>query len=254
MSHLISREQCPQCAMLGADRSKDNLAIYSDGHKHCYACGYYVPADGISRFKGKLIEVSNSPAPINLPSDVSTDFPHNALSWLHKYEFTHNEIMKNHIMWSDYWSRVIFPFFDETGLIAWQGRYIPNGNNNVALNGKAPAKWFSQGKIHDIIIPLGIKNRSAILVENIISAHLVSRVGHGAIPLFGSNTNIKHLLRLSKLVDTIYVWLDPDKRSESVKIASMGKLLGLNSSVIWTDKKPHQYSKEEIQNAISKNI
>ena len=36
---LVKKEQCPNCAKLGKDKSKDNLAVYSDGQTHCYACG-----------------------------------------------------------------------------------------------------------------------------------------------------------------------------------------------------------------------
>ena len=41
MSKVISREQCPACASNGRDTSHDNLSVYDDGHKYCYACKYY---------------------------------------------------------------------------------------------------------------------------------------------------------------------------------------------------------------------
>ncbi len=37
-SKLIRKEQCPDCAKMGKDTSKDNLAIFSDGHYHCFSC------------------------------------------------------------------------------------------------------------------------------------------------------------------------------------------------------------------------
>ena len=40
MSKVIEREQCPACASRGQDNSCDNLAVYDDGHKYCYACEY----------------------------------------------------------------------------------------------------------------------------------------------------------------------------------------------------------------------
>tara|TARA_R110002050_G_scaffold37313_2_gene92652 strand:- start:4615 stop:6282 length:1668 start_codon:yes stop_codon:yes gene_type:complete len=36
---LLRKEQCPTCAMRGKDTSKDNMAVYSDGQTHCFACG-----------------------------------------------------------------------------------------------------------------------------------------------------------------------------------------------------------------------
>lgn len=41
MSNVIEREQCPVCASRGQDTSRDNLAVYDDGHKYCYSCQHY---------------------------------------------------------------------------------------------------------------------------------------------------------------------------------------------------------------------
>ena len=40
MSKVVGREQCPACASRGQDTSQDNLAVYDDGHKYCFACEY----------------------------------------------------------------------------------------------------------------------------------------------------------------------------------------------------------------------
>lgn len=42
MADVLHHEQCPQCAANGNDNSRDNMAVYSDGGKHCFACGYHV--------------------------------------------------------------------------------------------------------------------------------------------------------------------------------------------------------------------
>lgn len=44
-SRAIGKERCPECAMHGRDRSSDNLVIYDDGHKYCFACSTYIPGD-----------------------------------------------------------------------------------------------------------------------------------------------------------------------------------------------------------------
>lgn len=44
-SKAVSKEQCPECAKHGRDRSQDNLVVYDDGHKYCYACSTYIPGD-----------------------------------------------------------------------------------------------------------------------------------------------------------------------------------------------------------------
>ncbi len=41
MSKIADRVQCPACANNGRDTSQDNLCVYVDGGKHCFACGYH---------------------------------------------------------------------------------------------------------------------------------------------------------------------------------------------------------------------
>lgn len=41
MSNVVGREQCPECAEKGGDRSRNNLARYSDGGGHCFVCDYH---------------------------------------------------------------------------------------------------------------------------------------------------------------------------------------------------------------------
>jgi len=41
MSKIKDRVQCPACANSGRDTSRDNLCVYEDGGKHCFACGHH---------------------------------------------------------------------------------------------------------------------------------------------------------------------------------------------------------------------
>ena len=41
MTKIADRVQCPACASNGRDTSRDNLCVYIDGGKHCFACGYH---------------------------------------------------------------------------------------------------------------------------------------------------------------------------------------------------------------------
>jgi len=50
-SKVINREQCPACASHGRDNSQDNLAIYDDGHKYCFACEYREGKVGVIEMK-----------------------------------------------------------------------------------------------------------------------------------------------------------------------------------------------------------
>lgn len=46
MGTVVRREQCPDCAEGGRDKSRNNLAIYQDGSGHCFSCGYNLRKDG----------------------------------------------------------------------------------------------------------------------------------------------------------------------------------------------------------------
>jgi len=49
MASVTGREQCPKCAENGGDRSRNNLARYSDGGGHCFVCDYHESANGRKR-------------------------------------------------------------------------------------------------------------------------------------------------------------------------------------------------------------
>lgn len=50
-STFIEHKPCPACREIGGDRSGDNLAVYSDGHGYCNACGHYQKDDtGVNNF------------------------------------------------------------------------------------------------------------------------------------------------------------------------------------------------------------
>jgi len=236
-SYVIRKEPCPKCRELGNDRSGDNLAVYNDGHEYCFRCGYMA---------GRKSFTTSNPKPkatIALPADITTQLPVEARTWLGQYSLARLDIQQHHIMWSEKWSRIIFPYFDDTGLIAWQGRYVGTD--------KTKAKWFSQGKIHEIIHPIKVVKREAILVEDIVSAIKVSHFC-GVIPIFGSTVSQQHMLRLKTLVDRVWYWLDPDMRTKNVKMAFTGNLLGLESSVIFSDKDPKEHTRDEIHEIIQR--
>lgn len=231
-SYVLRKEQCPKCRELGNDRSMDNLAVYSDGHSFCFRCGH---TTGRSIFSTKVARVEPT---VVLPHDVVSEIPAAAKQWLGRYQLSRLDLQPHHLMWSEQWSRLIFPYFDATGLLAWQGRYIGEDTTK--------AKWFSQGKIHEIIHPVKVTKREAVLVEDIVSAIKVSRF-KGAIPIFGSSVSNKQLLRLKTVVDKVWYYLDPDMRAKSVKLSAIANLLGLRSSVIFSDKDPKEHTNEELE-------
>ena len=50
-STFVEHKPCPACRETGGDRAGDNLAVYSDGHGYCNACGHYQKGDtGVNNF------------------------------------------------------------------------------------------------------------------------------------------------------------------------------------------------------------
>lgn len=243
-SHVIRKEACPECRKIGNDRTGDNLAVYSDGHTYCYRCHY---SSGRKSFTQTVPKPTTQ---LTLPADVVADLPFEAREWLNQYGINRRDLIEHSILWSEHWSRIIFPYFNDTGLIAWQGRYIPCGKNKIEINGKAPAKWFSQGKIHEIIHPLQVNQQKAVLVEDIISAIKVSKI-QGAIPIFGSSVSTQQILRLKHVVEQVWIWLDPDMRVTSIKLAHTCRTLGLEANVIFSDRDPKEESMDTIKSLLT---
>lgn len=247
MGHCISHEQCPKCAKLGRDRGHNNLAVYDDGSKWCFSCGYYEHGKGLYRLKKETQErTTTTKTGICLPSDVDGQLPQKAWDFLGQYALTELDIKRNTVLWSDYWQRLIFPIFDSTGLLAWQGRYLGSEIGK--------AKWFSQGDLKGIIHIVGNKQtQTCVLTEDLISA---IKVSHNqqicAMPLFGSHVATKRLLQLTNFCNILQVkvWLDFDKAKESMQYAKKSRDLGINTESIITPKDPKCYSDMEIKHLL----
>ena len=210
----MERERCPKCANKGLDTSGDNLAVYPDGHKHCYACGYHqgVPLEErIRQVQYGKPSVSNVDQTFDFPNDYTTDLPINALTWLRKYGIVNEEIIKHRFGWSQERQMLIFPVLDGDGnLIMWQGR-------NFDAN--TPLKYFTKGPASDILHLVGNPchpDNTVVLTEDLISAIKVGRL-YQAMPIWGSHIPLKTTRRLSERFKTLGVWLDRDKMDEALR-------------------------------------
>ena len=239
MAHCVGHEQCPRCAAKGNDRGKNNLAIYSDGSMYCFSCHYLVSASGIQKFKETDPEPTRQLA---LPHDASTDLPQEAQSFIARYGITKNDAKIHTLLWSQYYKRLIFPYFGDDGLLGWQGRYLGEE--------RGKAKWYSQGNLRELVHLVGNHRAdTVVLVEDVISAIKISHCGMiCAVPLFGSHVDVKKVLTLKQICGTIKVWcwLDLDKQVASAQYSKKLRDFGFDSRTIITDLDPKCYSDEEI--------
>lgn len=136
-SHIINHTQCPNCKKKGERHKQGQLRVF--WMDTSIACGYYVPADKIRSFKTKETQQEPDNKIVRLPPD-SMPFaaPARAVQWLQQYELTSNQIIANNIMWSESRQRLIFPYFINGELVAWQGRWFGPTQS---------AKWYTDGKI-----------------------------------------------------------------------------------------------------------
>lgn len=233
-SYIVNKERCPKCAEMGKDTRGDNLAVYDDGHKYCFGCGYYR--------SGNVSYVSN-PAPplerkgiarqacsLTLPGECSTDYTMDELNWVKQYELTRNDLLKYNVLHCN--KGLLFPVFDD-GLLGYQIRTFIEGW----------PKWFGKGNFKDIFNILPGK-RTLVLTEDIVSAIKVNMAGHASMPVYGSTIK-NRFERLYKLgYRDVIIWLDPDMHTKVIKEIRWAH--GINTRIIFSDKDPKDYSLQEI--------
>ena len=248
---LLHKEACPKCRKHGHDLSGDNLAVYSDNHKWCFRCGYYVPSEvSLTTVKEQLNGINNTSGNTvktceHLPIDISSSLPAIAKDWLIQYEITPLEMRR--FWWSESKQQVIYPVFDTKGeLIFWQARNF----------GKAyltdMTKYYTSGNVVDNLHVLGA-GEVLILVEDVVSAIKISRQ-YKVMPLFGSFINKQNIIRLRDyILDAVLelgIWLDPDKFADASRICKQAQQLGIRAFTIMSQKDPKEYNDTEIQGLI----
>ncbi len=235
-SNFSSKTVCPRCRALGRDNRGDNLAVYDDGHKFCFGCKYFVPAErSVANLWKKKVSSSVHP----LPEDLTDAIDHKALQWLAKYDIESGELAKHSIRWSPKRQLLVFSFYnDSQEIVGWQARNF-NENDKV--------KYLTFGRVDDFFpFTLTKANGNAIiLVEDVISGIKIDRF-YNALPLFGSTISHAKLTRLKYMADKLIFWLDFDKRSTSVFLAKVAQSLGFKTGIMVTDEDPKCYSNQEL--------
>lgn len=253
---------CPKCRDRGADRAGDNMSVFSDGSKHCWACGNHEFPKGYERLN-RGNESVRAEKSLNLPNDLSKTIPTRALKWLLQYGLPYS-YWQPYLLWSEKDSRLIFKVGEPTEF--YQGRYIPNEDEESralqrsggfsmggASTGRQPRKWYCYGNAHKTAHLFGNPetSKSIILVEDLLSAHKVSQV-NATIPLFGTNIfdSVINVLRLYKLPVTF--WLDKDQNGNIIKKCNrVNMLTGLPVKYVFSQDDPKSLSLEDIKNILT---
>lgn len=217
LNDIVARDQCPKCKEQGRDNSKDNLAIYADGHEWCYAGhGLIKPVKmeaHIEKLNTTITPTTNkAPTTIELPFDSSVNLPVEVVSRLLSWGLTIDQMQKHKFMWSESKRRLIMPVYDGYGqLLMYQERSWDIGERKYMTYGK------STDILHIIYPNITAEQKDTIiLTEDLVSAIRVSEY-KPAMPLWGSDIPLQTIRRLASRFSTVGVWLDPDMKQKAVR-------------------------------------
>jgi hypothetical protein len=234
---VIGKTRCPNCAKKGADTRGDNLIKYSDGGSYCFACGFH------SGGTKKLFERYEQPPPNvdtirPMPEDVERlTAKHAGWHWLNQYL----KILPQDLLWSSSQQWLIFPYRRDGQLFAWQARNF----NEVG------PKWLTFGSVTDDLYILGDQRTPPFLVEDIVSAIKIKQAGGTAIPLFNCTIGLERTRKLIARFKLVSLWLDPDKRKETVLEAHRAFKLGLHMKIMLSESDPKEHTMAYLREQVA---
>lgn len=258
MSMRVKHEQCPRCRANGRDTRGDNMGVYPDGGKHCFACGYTVPAREVTALSNAIANLYKTMDTVpqdspTLPNDVSFDFSEQALMWLRKYDIYEEEILAHNVCYSLDYDAVVFPYYaptpfqipeEDEDLVGYQMRFMKDD------------RWVSYGDIGSLVYIINKSeniNSVIVVVEDILSAIKVGR-NIPTVPLFGSSRSaIERMMQtLSRNYKHIIYWLDKDAQSRAIWAAQTTPLYNARGSMICTEYDPKAYTTSDIISHVAK--
>lgn len=275
MGRIVAYEACPRCRENYRDTRGDNLAVYEDGGKHCFACKYHeFPKHYIPRK-----EVDSVPKSLR-PADYTREVPASALKWLLQYGLPWS-YWKDSLGYSPKEERLVFSVGQPLAFSI--GRYV--GNEATAANrstplqsagrvivhgiktdkssndnqgdpsrtreesGKPVRKWFVWGDCHKHCHVVG-SGGNVVLVEDLISAHKIGQVTT-SIPLFGTKIHPCHYYYLINENKPVVLWLDKDQELNVKKQAwQLESVINRPVKVVITEQDPKKLSFETIKEVI----
>lgn len=228
-------EPCPKC------HSRDNLARYKSGSAWCFGCGYFE--------RGGIVHASTQQAvePVrdkSIPDDCDNFYGVKVLRWIGQYGLTPIDLIKHNVLWSPSREQLIYPFYgaSKDELVFWQARNFRDGTTHKR-------RFFTGGLSNEVVARYEASDgsRTAIVVEDCISALKMTLAGYDGVPCFSSNMPKEKLQRVCCMYDKVIIWLDDDKFREATNMSNQCKLMGTVSRVVHTPKDPKFYSLEDIE-------
>lgn len=238
MGRFAGYVPCPNCRARGADRRGDNLATYQDGSSHCFACGYHRHPKGYVPAVRKVEENHDKET---VPRDFTREIPAGGWKWLLQYGLPYS-YWKPYCGYSESTCRLVITHGKPIELSV--GRYI---GTDVGQR-----KWREWGDKHRSATVLEPTNpgtdEGVIVVEDLVSAHVVRSAGYFSLPIFGTSLYPKAIAALRALKRPTRLWLDPDQWGVlAPKINRLQTFLDVPVAFIRSSKDPKKYSPDEIK-------
>ena len=239
MAKFLRYEPCPKCRENGRDRRGDNLAVYSDGGIHCYACGYHRNARLYLKTEPEKYEQTSA-----LPRDFTREVPAAGWKWLLQWGLPYS-----------YWKTFTGYSPSTERLILTHGEPIEYCVGRYIGTDAGQRKWRAWGDRLRTATILGDTatnpTKELIIVEDLISAHKVAQVVP-CLPLFGTSLYPKAIAALRALKRPTTLWLDRDQYTLlAPKINRLQAVLNVPVRFVSTDKDPKAYSLDEIKEILN---
>lgn len=273
-SNVIKHQRCPKCAELGRDRSKDNLAIYSDGHAYCFACGYHKASPNsltnlqsrLQRLKNESTDSSRGISNKTFSSDSTYGQPYypgievgipngKAKLWLHRYVALLRS--GSSFGWQIYVDQtgeyVSFRLGSDSSERQYPSFYI---RRYFGSNPKHP-KWITTGSktAATLFLLQHSSKHISCLCEDVLSSMAINNAGFGGIPIFGTSLAPELVGYFRRRPgSTVRIWLDPDKHLTAIKHAARLRQWIPDTATILSKKDPKEYSMEAIGELVSSSL
>jgi Zn ribbon nucleic-acid-binding protein len=246
MAHFLKHEPCPKCS------SRDNLGVWSDGHKWCFGCGYYEPSPNSIKLAREKLQKGAKTSDLFPFIDADPNLPADAWKWLKKFGISDEEVKIWGVGFDYAKALLVFPIKEEEG-----GRIVANLCRNFGPS-KSLRKYLYYGSkgLPPIIRRAGSDMTTGIFCEDILSAIKIGR-SFTALPVFGASIDVDTLKWASERFNSVGVWLDRDMHHKVGKLAFRGSMLGSAKFFpVYSQEDPKCYPQEWIEKivGISRNF
>lgn len=209
-SVCIAHEPCPRC------HSRDNLSVWSDGHKFCFGCRYFVPGNTTEKQHEEILASYNTTRTtiVDVLKTGSKELNIKAVRWIQLYDMDPDEMVYNYgFLWSDRYG-LIMPAGDSLDCISIR-----------TFNPESP-KYLTFGN-RDLVQPyttqstVPFKRGLLICTEDVLSAIKVHLAGYNSIPCLGTDVPARASKWAVEHSKDLGIWLDWDMVQKSLRTALM---------------------------------